>query len=107
MNLANAEEYGISIVKPDGKEMWLQGRFTLQEQLVKPEQPLNFKKRFFMDDFNVDKGDPTQLNFVYTQSLGRVRVSWLCLCRFVSCVFVCVSSPARRTARTRANPRRP
>ena len=42
MNLANAEEYGISHVKPDGKEGWLQGRFTLHDQPhpVKPDAPL-------------------------------------------------------------------
>lgn len=76
MNLLNAEEYGIMVINKANKEQWLQGRFTLQDQpnfTVKPETPLNFKKRFFMDDFNVDKSDPTQLNFVYTQSVGRVK----------------------------------
>lgn len=76
MNLTNAEEYGLSMINPASKKkLWLQGRFTLYEQLVvvKPETQLSFEKRFFMDDYNVDKGDPTQLNFVYTQSSGRVR----------------------------------
>jgi talin len=73
LGLANAEEYGISTML-NGKDTWLQNRFTLQEQpiMVPQEAQLHFRKRFFVDDFNADKSDPTTLNFIYTQSVGRV-----------------------------------
>ena len=73
LGLTNAEEYGI-LVKIKDKDTWLQPRFTLQEQpqMVSNDAALNFRKRFFVDDANVDKSDPTQLNFIYMQSVGRV-----------------------------------
>jgi talin len=73
LGLANAEEYGMSVMI-NGKDTWLQPRFTLQEQpqLIRPDAQLNFRKRFFVDDANVDPSDRTQLGFIYTQSVGRV-----------------------------------
>ncbi len=37
-----------------------------------PRAVLKFKKRYFVDDLNVDKSDPVQLHLVYLQSRDAI-----------------------------------
>lgn len=68
LGLPNAEEYGIQL--ENGR--WLNPNLSLAEQGVNESTKLNFKKRFFCDDLNVDKSDPIQLSLIFQQSRDSV-----------------------------------
>jgi hypothetical protein len=69
LGLANVEEYGLQV---EGSGKWLNMAIPLAEQGVSGDTVLKFKKRFFVDDLNVDKSDPVNLHLVYLQSRDAI-----------------------------------
>lgn len=69
IGLEKTEEYGLQI---EGAEKWLNNNQSLQDQNVSEQTVLKFKKRYFVDDLNVDKSDPIQLHLVYLQSRDAI-----------------------------------
>ncbi len=67
IGLQNTEEYGIKM-----GERWLDQNRPLSEQGVHDLSQVEFKKRYFVDDLNVDKSDPIQLHLVYLQSRDAI-----------------------------------
>ncbi len=62
IGLDNTEEYGIKV-----GDKWLDQNRPLEEQGIHDLSQVEFKKRFFCDDLNVDKSDPIQLHLLYLQ----------------------------------------
>lgn len=71
IGLEKTEEYGLQIEGSDATK-WLNNTQSLQDQGVTEHTILKFKKRFFVDDLNVDKSDPIQLHLVYLQSRDAI-----------------------------------
>jgi talin len=69
IGLEKTEEYGLQI---EGADKWLNNTQSLQDQGVTEHTILKFKKRYFVDDLNVDKSDPIQLHLVYLQSRDAI-----------------------------------
>ena len=69
VGISTFEEYGLLV---EGNTNYLKNPQTLQEQYVKDNDVLEFKKRFFVDDVNVDKSDPVQLHLIYSQSRDAI-----------------------------------
>lgn len=51
---------------------WLDNEKTLYELEVKEDEMLFFAKRYFNNDFNIDKDDPMQLHLIYIQAVASV-----------------------------------
>jgi len=69
MQLKNWEEFTL---KYDTKDQWLVPGATLAEQGVADRDAVVLKKRFFVNDANVDRSDPVQLHLVYAQSKNSI-----------------------------------
>eukprot|EP00005_Dracoamoeba_jomungandri_P004888 CAMPEP_0174252644 /NCGR_PEP_ID=MMETSP0439-20130205/2023_1 /TAXON_ID=0 /ORGANISM="Stereomyxa ramosa, Strain Chinc5" /LENGTH=2477 /DNA_ID=CAMNT_0015333213 /DNA_START=52 /DNA_END=7482 /DNA_ORIENTATION=+ len=79
MGLRNPEEFSLRRENPENQKkkrlgrkseakMWLHPTQALCEQGVSEDQVLLLKKKFYVDDANVDRSDPVQLHLVYVQS---------------------------------------
>eukprot|EP01087_Luapelamoeba_hula_P023545 TRINITY_DN867_c0_g1_i1.p1 TRINITY_DN867_c0_g1~~TRINITY_DN867_c0_g1_i1.p1 ORF type:complete len:2538 (-),score=652.11 TRINITY_DN867_c0_g1_i1:59-7672(-) len=83
MGLRNPEEFSLRLqtgedqTNAKGKKkrkdepesaLWLHPGQALAEQGVHDEAVLVLKKKYYVDDCNVDRGDPIQLHLVYVQS---------------------------------------
>lgn len=55
-----------------GESDWLDPDKTLYEEDIPEDEVLIFAKRFFSNDFNVDKDDPMQLHLIYVQASNSV-----------------------------------
>jgi talin len=64
LNIKNAEEY--SLARVDGSS-WLHPNQPLVEQGIEEKDTLLLKKKFFVTDQSVDRGDPIQLHLVFIQ----------------------------------------
>jgi talin len=51
---------------------WLIEDKTLYEQDIAEDEMLIFAKKYFNNDFNIDKEDPMQLHLIYIQSVAGV-----------------------------------
>jgi hypothetical protein len=69
MNLKNSEEFTL---KYDGKDQWLNATQSLTEQGLAENDAVVLKKRFFVNDANVDRSDPVQLHLVYAQCKNSI-----------------------------------
>jgi talin len=55
-----------------GLERWLNPEKPLAEQGVASNASINFKKKFFFSDKNIDANDPVQLNLMYMQTRNAI-----------------------------------
>jgi len=64
--IKNAEEFSLQQESKLG--VWLKGSLPLTEQVSTLDQIFLLKKKFYMNDANIDQDDPVQLHLVYCQS---------------------------------------
>ncbi|EGG16302.1 talinB [Cavenderia fasciculata] len=69
IGIKNHEEFSL---QPEGSNDWLNHAQALHEQGVSDEAIVLLKKKFFVDDFNVNRDDPIQLHLVYVQSRDAI-----------------------------------
>jgi len=65
LSLKNVDEFGLQAEKKPG--IWFKGNMAIPEQVETMDQLILLKKRFFVNDANVDQDDPVQLHLVYCQ----------------------------------------
>jgi talin len=53
-------------------DQWLTTGQSLTEQGLTEKDAVQLKKRFFVNDVNIDRTDPVQLHLVYAQSKNSV-----------------------------------
>jgi len=66
INLKNAEEYALQADINPG--IWLKGQMSIPEQVSTMDQMFILKKKFFVNDANIDQDDPVQLHLIYCQN---------------------------------------
>ena len=79
IGLKNCEEYSLLLEGSSGKSIftgvyinhihkeWLSQEGSVLEQLENTNQSLVLKKKYFVNDTQVDKDDPVQLHLMYIQ----------------------------------------
>ncbi|EFA78109.1 talinB [Heterostelium album PN500] len=74
IGIKNHEEFSLQAETAAGVASgeWLNHTQALHEQGVTDEQIVLLKKKFFVDDFNVNRDDPIQLHLVYVQSRDAI-----------------------------------
>ncbi|EGC38365.1 actin binding protein [Dictyostelium purpureum] len=70
IGIKNYEEFSLQNETKEGE--WLTHSQPLHEQGVSDDAILLLKKKFFVDDFNVNRDDPIQLHLVYVQSRDAI-----------------------------------
>eukprot|EP01132_Coremiostelium_polycephalum_P006635 gene6635-8208_t len=70
VGLKNFQEFSLQSETAPGE--WLNHSQPLHEQGVNDEAIVLLKKKFFVDDFNVNRDDPIQLHLVYVQSRDAI-----------------------------------
>ncbi|KAF2072336.1 hypothetical protein CYY_006349 [Polysphondylium violaceum] len=71
IGIKNYQEFSLTSEKQQAGE-WLNHAQPLHEQGVSDEDTVLLKKKFFVDDFNVNRDDPIQLHLVYVQSRDAI-----------------------------------
>jgi len=79
LSIKNAEEYSLARVDGSG---WLHPNQPLVEQGIEEKDTLLLKKKFFVTDQSVDRGDPIQLHLVFIQCRDMI-VSGQTPCQYV------------------------
>eukprot|EP01133_Synstelium_polycarpum_P004292 gene4292-5011_t len=73
IGIKNHEEFSLQAEQSSGGSGdWLNHSQPLHEQGVSDETVVLLKKKFFVDDFNVNRDDPIQLHLVYVQSRDAI-----------------------------------
>ncbi|GAM22112.1 hypothetical protein SAMD00019534_052870 [Acytostelium subglobosum LB1] len=73
IGIKNHEEFSLQAETSAGTTTdWLNHTQPLHEQGVSDEAVVLLKKKFFVDDFNVNRDDPIQLHLVYVQSRDAI-----------------------------------
>jgi len=70
LTIKNIEEYSLQAESSPG--LWLKTTLSIPEQVLNLDQVFIFKKKFFVNDFNVDQDDPFSLHLVYCQSRDEI-----------------------------------
>eukprot|EP01122_Echinamoeba_exundans_P008802 TRINITY_DN2994_c0_g1_i1.p1 TRINITY_DN2994_c0_g1~~TRINITY_DN2994_c0_g1_i1.p1 ORF type:complete len:1692 (+),score=432.74 TRINITY_DN2994_c0_g1_i1:91-5166(+) len=71
LELRSSEEYGVKLPESsDGQ--WLDPEKTLYDQEIGNVEVLLFAKRYFNNDFLIDRDDPRELHLIYVQSVASV-----------------------------------
>jgi len=71
IGLKSAEEFSLRKLTPPGMSKapaWLNEQQTLHEQDIAEDEELEFAKRFFFSDDNIDKDDPFTLHLLYVEA---------------------------------------
>jgi len=66
ISVRNADEFSLQAEQKAG--VWLKSQLSIPEQVSTLDQIFLLKKKFFVNDANVDQDDPVQLHLVYCQS---------------------------------------
>ncbi|GAM16912.1 hypothetical protein SAMD00019534_000870 [Acytostelium subglobosum LB1] len=72
IGIKNHEEFSLQAEQGGATSDWLNHTQPLHEQGVSDEAIVLLKKKFFVDDFNVNRDDPIQLHLVYVQSRDAI-----------------------------------